>query len=199
VVVVRPLLLVLAATACSPEIASGSYLCGEQGLCPDDMVCSPGDGTCVLPGETTSFACSTLSSDTPNDATPAQAVEVPNLSCIGQASTLDDCIDPGDTADWRTFTIPATCNASVSLQVKVAFGAAFQPLAATLTAADGTTTIATSTPCTATGAGNETAACITTTGSAGTTYDLEIAPTGSDCGGACNFNTYTVTIIPGAP
>ena len=47
-----------------------SYYCGAQGLCPSDQICNPGDGTCVLPGEDTAFACPELESEPDN--TPGQ-------------------------------------------------------------------------------------------------------------------------------
>lgn len=189
--------LAASAAACSPEIASGSYYCGAQGLCPADQVCNPADGTCVLDGEQSAFACSTLEPE-PDD-TPAQAQAVPGVNCLDTAASVVDCIDPGDTADWLSFALPTACTGPVSLQIRVSFDAAFQPLQLALTGSDGTP-IATSQPCASTGgAGNLASACLTATGSGGDGFDLEVSPTGSDCGGACNFNTYAVTIVGGAP
>lgn len=95
--------LSLSALACSPNIASDTYFCGPDGLCPPGQTCNFGElpdisYSCSLSELTSPFRCSSLPTDMEPDNSPGEAgslgqlrcdtrIEVPNFGCI---TTKDD-------------------------------------------------------------------------------------------------------------
>ena len=117
---------VLVLGACSPDIASGSYLCGAQELCPPDEACDGVTDTCVFTSAAMPFACG---SDTEHagDDTSATARPIPMLACVSPPYRESGCMPLGDTADWYKLATPASCTA-VEVQARLVYPVAYQGL-----------------------------------------------------------------------
>lgn len=189
-----PWWLVLALAACSPQISDSAYECGPNGSCPPDQACNI-DATCVGAGTETPFSCDPSTLHEPQ-GTPAQAFAIALDSCVSEAVEDDGCLQKGETADWVSFATPSDCTA-VGVKATLVYPMAFEPLTMTLTDPTGATVIATGGDCEQNPSSNagDLAGCLTMTLANATSYALDIAPTGQDdCGGDCNFNTYTLTL-----
>ena len=94
------LIAVLASVAaCSPDIASGSYLCGPEGDCPEGQACNGDDNICVLAGAAKPFSCTAKMPTEPDD-TAAQGFVLPNMTCVSVPFVNQNCMLQGDTEDW---------------------------------------------------------------------------------------------------
>ncbi len=191
--------LVLACAGCSPEIVSGSYLCGDEMYCPSDQVCNGPDNTCVLPGVAQAFACDPMVDNEPDD-TIAQATKLPALTCVSSPFVKQGCLHDGDPADWVELTAPTGCTA-IEVQVRVTYPIAFEPVTVELWDAVGNSMIAGQGECVdQTTAPGDDSKCIQMTISGGGTYAVGVKPAGtSDCGGSCAHNRYTLTVQLATP
>ncbi|MGE5180455.1 MAG: hypothetical protein ACM31C_00250 [Acidobacteriota bacterium] len=187
-------LVLVALAACTPDIVSGAYLCGPDGLCPEGQACNGPDNTCVAASSVEPFACAAGTQHEPDDA-PADGFELPALSCVSSPVNLDGCLAAGDAQNWLKFQTPGNCNA-VGVRVTVSFPVAFEPLALQLADAATGMQLATDADCKTTGVvGGETTRCLDQTLANGTSYGLAVVPAGgNDCGGACNYNRYHLTL-----
>lgn len=187
----RAALLALLAASCSPDIGAGAYFCGTDSLCPDGFACDGPSNTCVLPAAVQPFTCGTGSDANPEhepDDDASGAFAVPALHCVPTAVELLGCLHDGDPADYISFTVPDGC-ALQHVTLEVDFETAFAEVGLSV---DGDQTA--DAACDASSLG-ESARCLTIPITDGTTYDVSIAPTGSDdCGGDCAFNRYSVSI-----
>jgi hypothetical protein len=83
------------------------------------------------------------------------------------------------------------------MKATLTYELAYEELRITLTGSDGTTVIATGAPCSSGGPPDDgvLATCVSAPLVDATTYILRIEPTGSgDCGGACAFNRYGLSV-----
>ncbi len=190
----RAHLLILLVTACSPDILTGSYLCGPNEACPDTQACDEPTNTCVTPAVATAFACPADTELAEPDDTETTGAVIANLECVSTVYTNDGCLAEGDAEDWLQFTAPAGCTA-VEVVIKLNYKVAFEPLQVVLHDATGAQ-VATDTDCkNATLGQGEDDRCLTQTLTAGQSYGIEIkALGGDDCDGACQFNRYSLTV-----
>jgi hypothetical protein len=186
-------MFVLAATACTPEIVSGSYLCGPNASCPEGLVCNGPDHICVSPSLEEGFACEPELETEPDD-TPANAHAIPTADCISTPTSLDSCMPEGDTADWVRFVAPVGCSRDVD--ARVSFAIAFQRLGIELWDLDRNEVIAEDGECTTGGlVGGDEQRCLTAPVVGGTSYGIQVVPAGDgNCDGECAFNRYTIKV-----
>jgi hypothetical protein len=182
----------LALAACSPDIASGSYLCGPDQACPNDQACDGSNNTCVIASTAKPFACTTAEEHEP-DNTPAQGLPVGALPCVSTVFSQHGCLAPGDTQDWYTITAPTGCTA-LAIDIHVTYPIAFETVGVSLADANGTM-IAADKPCTVTNSAGDDDRCLVQTITPGSSYAIQVKPAGGgDCDGRCNFNRYTLAI-----
>jgi hypothetical protein len=190
-------LILLALVACSPEIPSGSYLCGPNETCPDGQACDGPTNMCVTASTAAAFACDPMDEHEP-DNTPQTGTAIPTLSCVSPPVTEHGCLASGDAGDWYRFTAPTSCVA-VEVQIRLAYPTAFEPLAIVL-ADEAGTQVATDTTCKTTAAGGDDSRCLTMPLTGGQTYTIEVKPVGGDdCDGMCGFNRYTLVVQTATP
>ncbi|HEU0037508.1 MAG TPA: hypothetical protein VFQ53_43150 [Kofleriaceae bacterium] len=193
----RRALLLLALGACSPSIASATYLCGPEELCPEGQKCNGVDNTCVVASDALPFACDSADQI---DETPAQGQVIDNLSCVSILNVARGCLTASDAADWYQFDIPDNC-AAVQIEAKLEFPIAYEPLALQL-ASEGGAAVAAETPCGASTVADEgeDVRCFEMTVPVGTHHALGVVHTGTaDCDGACANNRYTLSLQLATP
>jgi hypothetical protein len=182
--------------ACSPEIATGDYLCGAEESCPEGQVCDLASYTCVIPSLAMPFVC-----DPDADEDAAHATSLGFIDCVSQPIDRDECLGNTDKDDWFAFTTNPGCSSEV-LSVSVAAPVAFEAVTVELFDATGTTMVATAADtCTSVESpdmNGETTRCISQTLVPGNSYTLRVTPTGDgDCGGKCAFNYYRLIVQTG--
>jgi hypothetical protein len=192
------LLLALAA-ACSPDITSGSYLCGPNEACPETQLCDELTNSCVVPSMASAFSCPAGTEQTEPDDSPATGAVIANLECVSAQYSHVGCLAPGDAQDWFQFIAPTGCTA-VQVEIRISYKVAFEPLQVVLHDATGAQ-LATDTACKNSDPGQgEEVRCVTQAITPGQNYALEIkAAGGDDCDGACQFNRYTVAVQLATP
>jgi hypothetical protein len=179
--------------ACTPDISSGTYLCGPDQTCPGDQACNGSDNRCVIASTAMPFACTADEEHEP-DNTIAQARALPALGCVSALFSENGCLAANDDADWFELVAPVGCTA-LGIDVRIGYPIAYEAVAVVLADAAGTP-IATDAPC-ATPSGNagDDERCLVQTISPGTTYLLQVKPAGGgDCDGACKYNRYTLGV-----
>jgi hypothetical protein len=204
--VVRLLALAALVAGCTEEIASGVYLCGPEGLCPEGMVCNGGVGTveqagnvCVFPGNAEAFTCGALS-DPPGDDAPPNGQILANLGCVSGVLEAKGCLRSEDVGDWFQFDAPANCTA-VQVVARVTFPIAFEPIALQI-ATNGAEPIPAETECTAAQAPapGEAARCFKQTLTNGSHHSLGLVHAGfENCDGACRSNRYKLLLQLSTP
>jgi hypothetical protein len=178
---------VLAAAACTPDIAGGAYLCGYNAECPDGFVCSGSDFSCEDAVTASQFTC-----EAGGSSTVAMAQPLPKMACVSSVSTVPRCLPQGATDEWFSFSTPDDC-VSVGVTATLSFPYAFESIGMVLGDATGAT-IAHDAPCPVPPSG-EPANCLTMTLADATDYTLDIVPEGgNDCDGTCDYNAYTLSI-----
>ena len=185
-------LALLFAAGCQPSVASGTYLCGDEELCPQGQACDGPTNTCVVASTAQAFSC--MDQHEPDD-TAQEAFALPAFGCVSTLYSEDDCLVAGDLADWRSFAAPTGCTA-VAAQIEITNPIAFEPLAVQLWDLTSNAMVAAGTPCgsSETVPGSD-ASCITQTLVGGHSYGIVVQPAGGgDCGGKCNFNRYSLQV-----
>ena len=203
----RALVICLGLAACTPDIASGSYLCGPDASCPEGQVCNgteetePGGltaETCVLPSLALPFAC-TPQFDVEPDNTMAEAYLIQDLGCVSAPFISNSCMPTEDSADWATFVAPSVCSA-VKVEARLTFPLAYQGLAVELWNVDANMKIADDIECPQTAESGLVRRCLDFTLAPGTKYGVKVLPTGDgNCDGACAYNRYTLSIRLATP
>jgi hypothetical protein len=186
----RALFAILAfATACSPDVPPGTYLCGPEELCPEGLACDRTTALCESrPKE---FACGD-NADVPGDDTPATAQTIGELPCSSLVQQRKSCLPLGDTGDFYAFTVGSTCT-SARLVANVTFPIAFQNLVLQL-AKEGEPPVTMTTACPNNNSDEDgnAAACLSTTIAPGS-YVLGVVPDGTGtCDDECRFNRYNM-------
>jgi len=194
----RAALLVLLA-ACSPDIASGSYLCGAEKSCPPNEACDGVTDTCVLATAEQPFACES-GTEFPGDDTSATAQQIPALACVSPLYQVHECLPMGDAADWFAFSTPANC-VQVEVQARILFPVAYEGVSLELWDLASNTQLGTDVPCA--DSINDPAhgeRCIKLTIPPGGSYGFLVKPSGQgNCGGACAYNRYTLSVQLATP
>ena len=125
------LLLMLVASACSPEITSDTYYCGPNGLCPPELACERSSEenftyNCVLEEAAQEFSCPTLTLDQEPDDDLMSALDVGLLSCGAQKTfTSWGCIGSADDVDHFRFSRDSDCMSrpKVAISLRYPIGA----------------------------------------------------------------------------
>ncbi|MCB9561327.1 MAG: hypothetical protein H6709_19970 [Kofleriaceae bacterium] len=183
-----------AATGCSPEVGSGTYHCGPDRSCPDDLRCDEVSTLCVFPELVESFDCGENGNVHEDDDAPARAFDVGVAGC-GQATVQQSgCIDNAGDVDYLRLTTPVGCDGTLSVTARAPV--AFMPVTVEIVADDGTTVLGDGTVCEdLDDQGREwTCATAPVTGATGYLVRVRGAGVGQDCDGACAYNRYTLAI-----
>jgi hypothetical protein len=184
----------LALAACSPEITPGTFLCGEEELCPEGQACDGVTDTCELPSAARPFECGDeIDEVEPNDAfQSAQAVG--DLQCVSRVAEVHGCSrKDGSAEDWFSFTVPS-CT-TVRATARISFPLAYEPLVLDLRDANDSTT-ATGDVCASDDKNDgDTELCLDIAITPSAQYAIRVAGSGSaDCDGECAYNRYTLTM-----
>ncbi len=185
--------------ACSPHIASGSYLCGAEKACPPSEACDGVTDTCVLESAEQPFACA-MGTEFPGDDTSATPQQIPALACVSPTYQVSECLPLGDMADWIVFSVPSTCT-TVELHARIVYPIAYEGVSLELWDLAGNRRIGTDVPCPdAVGDPAHVERCIKLTVTPGGSYGLLVKPNGQgDCGGACAYNRYELSVQLATP
>jgi len=190
----RLALLALALAACSPEITPGTYLCGDEELCPEGQACDGLTNTCELPSAARPFECGEdIDEVEPNDAFQS-AQPVDGLQCVSRVAEVHGCSrKDGSPEDWFGFAVPG-CT-TVRATARIAFPLAFEPLVLELRDANGTVK-GTAEICASDDKDDGDAEmCLDAPVTPSSQYALRVAGAGSaDCDGECAYNRYTLTM-----
>lgn len=180
--------------ACEPTIASGSYQCGPDEICPEGLACNRVDGLCVAPGATRPFVCGAEYSDVAGDDSPATARTLGELPCSSAVSESRSCLPMGDSGDFYTFTVAAGCTSS-HVRASVLHPVAWQRLVLQLAKVGETpVTIDASCPTVREVDDPLTASCLDAPVQPGT-YVIGVVPDGTgNCDNDCKFNRYTLGV-----
>ena len=194
----RAPILLLALAACSPDIATGAYLCGAEESCPEGQVCNGADNTCVIPTSATAFACDPMAEIHEPDQDAAHAAMLGAIDCVSQPVNINGCLANNDKDDWFTFATKPECT-SQAIAASIASPIAFEPVTLELYDATGATKLATAADtCTSVqppDLSGESTLCIAQMLTPGGAYALRVTPTGTaNCAGACAFNRYRLVL-----
>lgn len=190
-------LLLLALGACTPDIASGAYLCGPNATCPEGQVCNGPDNTCVF-GAALPFACEPDAETEPDDTAQQGPMTALN-ECVSSPIVTANCMLDGDGSDWVRFTAPAVCT-RVQVEARVTFPVAYESLGLELWDLDQNMMIGTDAECSSTGEAGVDIRCMTVVLTPGGNYGINVKPTGEGtCGGTCAYNRYTLRLQLSTP
>jgi hypothetical protein len=195
----------LALAACTEEIASGTYLCGPEGLCPDGMVCNGGAGTpeepgnvCVFPANVEPFSCGDLADPTGDDD-PTQGLLLDNLACVSGILEAKGCLRTDDVGDWYQFDVPSNCN-KVQVVARLTFPIAFEPIAMQFATDAGVVPADTGCGPAQAPAPGEAAVCFKQTLQNSAHHAFGLVHSGTaNCDGACTSNRYKLLVQLSTP
>ncbi|MDB4955650.1 MAG: hypothetical protein JWO36_3219 [Myxococcales bacterium] len=194
----RAWFLWLALVGCTPDVASGSYLCGPEQLCPEGQSCDGLDGTCVFTNTQRPFVCDPSVEHEP-DNTPQQGLAIASLACVSAPYVDNGCLAAGDDQDWVRFKVASGCVA-VQVEGRVTFPVSWEPVGLELWDLDAMTMIGTGAKCKVAPASGDDASCITQMVTPSGTYGFKVKPAGGgDCAGSCNYNRYQLTVQLSTP
>jgi len=193
---------VLLLAACEPDIASGSYLCGPEQLCPEGLACQGsvdpnGDGKdnqCVVPSAVKPFECGSRHNEVPGDDAPATAQSLGELTCVSLVRETRGCLPAGDVGDFYTFKVMDGCT-GVRVDASVVYPVAWQELVLQLGKV-GESPVTIDTPCEAyrAPADGNAVSCLRAPVEPGT-YTLGVIPSGTGtCDNECRFNRYGLAV-----
>jgi hypothetical protein len=199
-------LVLLVVAACTPDIVSGSYLCGPESSCPDGQVCNGTEDedagliadTCVIESLARPFACEPTFNSEPDNSL-GEAYLIPNLGCVSAPFLNDGCLPANDSADWVTFVAPSVCTA-VMVQARVTFPIAYQTLGLELWNVDANMKLGGDSECASGADTGGVRRCLDMTLVPGTKYGVKVTPTGQgNCAGTCAYNRYTLSVQLATP
>lgn len=194
----RAVFAIVLVGACTPDVVSGSYLCGPNASCPENLACNGPDNKCVLASTVQAFTCTPDLNTEPDDA-PETAHQVPVDGCVTVPSATDNCMLQGDSQDWVALTPPASCT-SVELRAAVSYTLAFEELSLELWNLDSNTQVGSDSACPDTGEDSVEQRCLNQVLTPGTRYGIKVKPTGDgDCNGECAYNRYTLRVQLATP
>jgi hypothetical protein len=168
--------------ACTPDIASGTYFCGVEQACPPDQACNGTDNTCVTKGTQMPFSC-----------TSSNPVVPTFQGCVTAPLVVPDCLPAGQASSSYPFTTPTGCP-TLAVELDVTYPLAFEQVDVQLW--QGQNMVASSASCNVpTAAGGSESRCLRASGIAnGAVYTAVVSAAGRDCGGACNFNRFELSV-----
>jgi hypothetical protein len=181
--------------ACTPDVATRTYDCGPEQLCPPGQRCNGPDNTCVTAGTEQAFACDPTALHEPDDM-PAQGNPLPALHCPSAPFMATGCLAAGDIANWSLVQAPTGCP-PIALAVRVEYPIAFEQVGFEVWDLGGAAPakLAASGACDPGPlASGDTDTCATTKIASGGSYGILAQPAGGDCKGACAFNRYELTV-----
>jgi hypothetical protein len=175
----RAALAFVLVAACSPDIQSGSYYCGDEEACPPGLSCDGATNICVAPAEATPFSC-----DKGNPLFPA--------TCGAGQLESTGCVNTAGAHDTFTLVTDATCTMDFTAQITMPI--AFMPLDVTVKDASGNT-VASGAPCNV-AHGGAVDVCASFSGGNGQSYTVDVAAAAGapTCDGACAFNRYSLSV-----
>jgi hypothetical protein len=195
----RAMWLLVLLGACSPDITSGSYVCGAQDSCPPDQACDGVTDTCVLTAVAMPFACD-MNTEHAGDDTSATARPIPMLACVSPPYRESGCMPAGDAADWFKLTTPASC-AAVEVDARLVYPVAYQGLSLELWDLTMNSVVGTDNECP--DGINDPAhveRCINLKVTPGGYLGLVVKPSGQGtCDGACAYNRYDLSVQLATP
>ena len=192
-------LLAIALTACTPDVASGTYYCGPDAACPEGQVCNGPDNICMLPSSVEEFSCDPGIPTEPDD-TAAQAHALPTLACPSVPFVDENCMLEGDDEDWVKLQGPSDCASGVQIEATVAFPIAFERIALELWDIDTMTKLAEDMACDREAKAGEEGRCITHPLVSGKNYGIKVRPAGDgNCDGNCRYNRYRLGVRLSTP
>jgi hypothetical protein len=185
--------------ACSPDIVSGAYLCGPEGMCPPDDSCDGVTDTCVLASRAEPFTCEDQT-ERPGDDSPGSATQIPALACVSAPYSAHGCMPAGDAADWFAVSTPPECGA-VEVQARIEYPVAYEHLAMQLWDLGTNTMVGGDADCASSiGDPAHVERCIEVPVTPGHDYGIAILPTAEgSCDGHCAYNRYYLTVQLATP
>ncbi len=185
---------IVLASACTPEITAGTYMCGPEESCPDGFACNGPDNICVLPSAVTPFACAPGTEVEPNNSVQNAQLVASTLTCASREVEVVGCAQGNDQEDWFAFEVPASC-ATVAIRSNVGFPTAFEQLDLELRGSDGAV-VATGMSCGSEDLEDgEDHRCMNSPLVPGQRYTVRVARSGEgDCAGECSYNRYLLTL-----
>jgi hypothetical protein len=196
VVVRRAVLLVgaLGLAGCDPEIGSGTYYCGPELACPDHLRCDQASAMCVFPEQVGAFECGDNGNAHEPDDVAADGFDLGEAGCDGLEVRLPGCIDNEEDVDFLVGVTQSTCPLA-TMRVQLRAPLAFMPLSFDLLDGDGAV-VASSEVCSFVDDDGEQLSCLEVDMEGGTAYQLRVQRAdGGDCGGACGYNRYDLSIF----
>ncbi len=199
-------LLVLTVAACTPEVVSGSYMCGPDRTCPEGQTCNGEfdeaaglqQETCVLESLARPFSCVPKIDLEPDD-TMDQAFLIENLGCVSAPFVNDGCMLDAETADWVTFVAPSSCVA-VAVEARLTYPIAYEDLGLELWDVTANVKLTTDEACKSNLDTGRERRCLDYTLVPGTKYAVKVTPTGNGtCDASCAYNRYTLTVQLATP
>jgi hypothetical protein len=180
----RAALALVLIAACSPDIQSGSYYCGDEEACPPGLACDGETNICVTPGEATPFSCT---KGKPLFAATCGAGQLESTGCVDTAGAHDQ------------FTIDTDPTCTMDYTVQITMPIAFMPLGVAVKDAGGNT-VATGAPCNVPHGGSVDV-CASFSGGNGQAYTVDVAAADGapTCDGACAFNRYGLSVLVTRP
>lgn len=181
-----------AVTACTPDVAPGTYLCGPDGLCPEGQQCNGTDNLCVLPSQAQPFSCNGVP-DLGGDELPATGAPLASLGCASTPTEVRGCLTATDGADFFQFDVPVDCTVT-RVEVIMTFPIGFQPLGFQFAAGTGAPApVESPCPSSTVAAPGEEVRCLLQPIRAGEHYAFGILKDGdTSCDGACPHNRYSL-------
>jgi hypothetical protein len=194
----RGVLFCFALAACTPEVVSGSYLCGPEATCPEDLVCDGAEDTCVLASMAEPFTCDPDTNLEPDD-TSDEGFLIDPFGCASSFMNAE-CMLAEDSADWVTFVAPEQCSTAIAVQARLSFSVAWEVLGLELWDLDANMQLATDEECEQGADVRQVRRCLDHMLVPGTKYGVKVHPTGDGtCNGDCAYNRYSLSLQLGAP
>lgn len=182
----------LGLAACDPDIGSGTYYCGPERACPEDLRCDEATARCVFPQLVDVFDCGPDGNVNEPDDAAGEAHDVGTIGCDRLESVQVGCVDNAGDVDYLRGVTPAGCAGDVTIELFAPV--AFMPLSIQLLD-EGGAVLATGAVCTEVDDDGEQRVCVSAEVGAATPYLVRIQRAdGGDCGGACAYNRYHLTM-----
>ncbi len=178
---------------CSPEIGSGSYYCGPERACPEDLRCDEASALCVFVQQVEPFTCGPTANDHEPDDGVADAFDLGVAGCGGFSILQTGCIDSATDVDYLTGVTPAGC--AGDLDIRLTAPVAFMPVQVELLDDSGAV-VAGGAVCVEADDDGEQQVCLSAELGASAGFQLRVQRAeGGDCGGACAYNRYALSIF----
>ena len=188
-------LALLAAAACTPDIAGGVYYCGPERSCPPDLSCDEVTAVCVYPVEAEPFECGEDTGAAEPDDTLPLADDLGQRGCGAGAVAFEACLDHADDIDHVALVTSLDCDVR-PFEVRMRYPVAFAPPVLELLDEAGAV-IATAEVCTELDDAGQAMSCLETNVPENVPVYLRVRlePGVLDCDGRCAHNRYQLSIL----